>query len=116
LRFRIVDITIFRLQGSGIADVRALSSSDIAVTVDRPPCGIGTSDITVRGTTIEQPPTQEPISIFGPKGGGFNSSLSADSITLAQPLANGASIDVRFLLKVMHTGAFRFYVNIEALP
>lgn len=110
LRFRIVDITTFRVVGSGVADIRALSSSDIDVTVDRPPCGNGTSDITVRGTTLEQPPSQEI------NGGGFNSSLSAATITLATPLPNGASIDVRFLLKVVQTGTFKFYINIEALP
>lgn len=110
LRFRIVDITIFQVTGSGIADLRALSSSDIAVTVDRPPCGSGTSDVTVLGTTLEQPPSQQV------NGGGFNSSLSVDTITLATPLANGESINVRFLLKVIQTGGFRFYVNIEALP
>src|SRR5262249_55908983 len=89
LRFRIIDITTFRVTGFGVADLRALTSSDIVVTVDRPPCGSGTSDITVRGTTLEQPPSQEL------NGGGFNSSLSANTITLATPLANGESIDVR---------------------
>ena len=39
------------------------------VTVDRPPCGSGTSGVTVRGTTLETPPAQAD-------GGGYNSSLS----------------------------------------
>jgi hypothetical protein len=37
-------------------------------------------------------------------------------VTLATPLANGASIDVRFLLGIQQTGSFKFYFNIEALP
>jgi hypothetical protein len=49
-------------------------------------------------------------------GGGFNSSMSNGLVTLATPLANGASADVRFLLGIQQTGAFRFYLNIEALP
>ncbi len=108
LRFRIIDITAFPTP-SGIADVRARSSADIFVTVDRVPCGTGTTNVLVRGTTLEQPPSQ-------PHGGGYNSSLSVGSITLATPLANGASIDVRILLGVEKGGQFRFLVNFEALP
>jgi hypothetical protein len=64
--------------------------------------------ITVQGTTLEQPPSQ-------PNGGGFNSSLSAGTVSLDTPLANGDSINLRFLLGIQQTGNFRFYVNIEAL-
>jgi hypothetical protein len=42
--------------------------------------------------------------------------MSAGTVTLATPLANGASIDVRFLLGIQQTGSFKFYFNIEALP
>ena len=108
LRFRVADITTFPAP-SGIADLRPRTSTAVVVTVDRPPCGSGTSNVTVQGTTLEQPPSQ-------PNGGGFNSSLSADTVTLATPLANGASIDVRFLLGIQQTGSFKFYINIEALP
>ncbi len=108
LRFRIIDITTFPAS-SGIADLRARTSSSVVVTVDRAPCGSGTSNVTVQGTTLEQPPSQ-------PEGGGFNSSLSAGTVTLATPLANGASIDLRFLLGIEQTGNFKFYINIEALP
>jgi hypothetical protein len=65
--------------------------------------------VTVNGTTLEQPPSQ-------PNGGGFNSSLSDGTITLGTPLANGASVDIRFLLGIQQTGSFKIYVNIEALP
>ncbi len=108
LRFRVIDLTTFPAP-SGIADLRPRTSTDVVVTVDRPPCGSGTSNVTVRGTTLEQPPSQ-------PNGGGFNSSLSAGTITLATPLANGASIDIRFLLGLQQTGSFKFFVNMEALP
>jgi hypothetical protein len=108
LRFRIVDLTTFPAP-SGIADLRPRTSTSVVVTVDRPPCGSGTSNVTVNGTTLEQPPSQ-------PNGGGFNSSMSAGTVTLATPVANGASIDVRFLLGIQQTGSFKFRVNVEALP
>ena len=108
LRFRVIDLTTFPAP-SGIADLRPRTSTAVVVTVDRPPCGSGTSNVTVQGTTLEQPPSQ-------PNGGGFNSSMGANTVTLATPLANGASIDVRFLLGIQQTGSFKFYVNIEALP
>src|SRR2546421_6096294 len=57
LRFRIVDLTTFPAP-LGIADLRPLTSTAVVVTVDRPPCGAGTSNVTVQGTTLEQPPTQ----------------------------------------------------------
>jgi hypothetical protein len=108
LRFRIIDLTTFPAP-SGFADLRPRSSSAVVVTVDRPPCGSGTSNVTVQGTTLEQPPSQ-------PNGGGFNSSLSAGVVTLATPIANGASVDVRWLLGIQQTGTFKIYVNVEALP
>jgi hypothetical protein len=108
LRFRVVDLTTFPAP-SGIADLRPRTSTAVVVTVDRPPCGSGTSNVTVQGTTLEQPPSQ-------PNGGGFNSSMSAGVVTLATPIANGASVDVRFLLGIQQTGSFKFFINVEALP
>jgi hypothetical protein len=100
LRFRIIDVTTFPVPG-GTADMRARTSSDVVVTVAGNPR-------LVRGTTLEAPAQ--------PNGGGFNSTLSAGTVTLATPLANGASIDVQFLFGLQSTGKFRFLVNVEALP
>ncbi|HEY6802949.1 MAG TPA: hypothetical protein VI306_05155 [Pyrinomonadaceae bacterium] len=108
LRWNVTDITTFPAP-SGIADLRPRTSTAVVVTVDRAPCGSGTSNITVQGTTLEQPPSQ-------PNGGGFNSTLSSGTVTLATPLANGASLDLRFLLGIQQTGSFKFFVNVEALP
>src|SRR5688572_5707171 len=108
LRFRVIDLTTFPAP-SGIADLRPRTSTAVVVTVDRAPCGSGTSNVTVQGTTLEQPPSQ-------PNGGGFNSSMSAGTVTLATPIANGASIDSRFLLGIQQTGSFKFFFNVEALP
>jgi hypothetical protein len=108
LRWRIIDLTTFPAP-SGFADLRPRTSTAVVVTVDRPPCGSGTSNVTVQGTTLEQPPSQ-------PNGGGFNSSMSSGTVTLATPLANGASLDLRFLLGIQQTGTFKFFINVEALP
>lgn len=101
LRFRLTGITTLGtpVESGPQADLRAVSSSDTDVLTS-------TGIITVRGTIHEQPPTQT-------LGGGLNS-------TLVVPLAGGAlisnaSIDVQFVLGVQQEGAFRFFVNVEAL-
>ena len=99
LRFRIVDITTAPAP-AGTADLRALTSADVSVTVNGQP-------VTVKGTTLEQQPTQTA-------GGGLNSSL-----TVALPggaLGVGASVNVQFVLGVQQAGSFRFLINVEALP
>jgi hypothetical protein len=111
LRYKVIDLTTLPAP-SGIADLRPRTSTAVVVTVDRGPCGSGTSNVTVQGTTLEQAtvPHQQP------NGGGFNSTLSSGTVTLATPLANGASLDVRFLNGIQQTGNFKLYLNIEALP
>jgi hypothetical protein len=108
LRFRVIDLDTFPA-ASGFSDLRPRTSPSIVVTVDRPACGAGASNVTVQGTTLEQPPNQ-------PNGGGFNSSLSVGSVSPAAPLANGVSIDVRFLLGIQQTGTYRLGIVVEALP
>ena len=116
LRFRIVDISSFAVP-AGIADVRALTCTSVVVSgiADASTClasnGVATTpcSVTVQGSTLEQPPNQ-------PVGGAWNSTLGAGTITLATPLAPGASINIQFLLGVQQTGSFKFFVNIEALP
>jgi hypothetical protein len=108
LRYKIIDLTTFPAP-SGIADLRPRTSTAVVVTVDRAPCGSGTSNVTVQGTTLEQPPSQ-------PNGGGFNSTLSSGTVTLGTPLASGATLDLRFLLGIQQTGAYKLGVIIEGLP
>ena len=80
LRFRIVDVTTLPAAAT-FADLRAVTSTNSSVAQ---PCGGGTINLT--GLTLETPPTQGI-------GGGFNSTLSAGTITLATPLAAGATIE-----------------------
>ena len=120
LRFRVIDMSTFPVP-AGEADLRAITSNDIVVSnindggtcgaVQTPPAVPPTAPctVTVHGTLLETPPAQA-------NGGGFNSSLSAGAVTLATPLAPGASINIRFLLGVQTAGQFKFIVNIDALP
>lgn len=100
LRFRLVDVTTrtgTTAPPAGTADLRLITSVDTTANG-----GL----ITITGSALEA-----PVQI---NGGGLNS-----SVTVALPggtLANGASINVRFLLGVMQDGQFRFLVNVEALP
>lgn len=114
LRYRIIDMTTFPAP-SGIADLRHRTSSSVVVSGinDSATCTAAAQatpcSVTVQGTTVEQPPSQ-------PNGGAFNSTWNAGTVTLGTPLANGASIDLQFLLGIQQTGSFHIYLNIEVLP
>jgi hypothetical protein len=113
LRFRIIDITTFPegMSNNGIAWLAARTSSDYTATCvgTGGGCAAPGATVDIRGTTLEEAPLQS-------NGGAFNSTLSAGTITLANQLASGASINVQFLLGVQQNGAFRFFINVEALP
>jgi len=113
LRFRIVDLTTFPA-AFGTADLRPRTSTSVVVTVDRPPCGSGTSNPTVQGTTLEA--DSSAPSTGQPNGGGFNSSMSVNSVSLGTPLANGASVDLRFLIGIQQIGNFHLAIVAEGLP
>jgi hypothetical protein len=115
LRFRIIDITTFPAP-SGIADMRPRTSTatviatinDVATCGAKVPPEAAPCSVTVQGTTLEQPPGQ-------PNGGGFNSTLSAGTVTLATPLAPGASINVQLFYGLQQMGSFKIYAIFEAL-
>ncbi|HST53042.1 MAG TPA: Ig-like domain-containing protein [Pyrinomonadaceae bacterium] len=113
LRFRIVEMTTFPSPGGGQADLRAITSTDTTQSGvnDAGTCAPSSTPctVTVRGTTLEQPPSQ-------PNGGGDNSTLAVGVVTLAQPLAPNTAVNVQFLLGVQTTGTFRFLIITEALP
>ena len=108
LRFRIVDISTFPPPPSS-ADLRVRTSSLEVVVITGPNAACPANTCTVQATTLEEPPAQA-------NGGGFNSTLSAGTVALATPVANGGSINVQFLLGIQQTGRYRFYINVEVLP
>ncbi|HYE66275.1 MAG TPA: lamin tail domain-containing protein [Pyrinomonadaceae bacterium] len=103
LRFRVVDITTLGtpFETALQSDLRAVSSSAFTM-------GSGSNSVSVKGTTLEEPPAQA-------LGGGINSSLSVGTITLDAPLPAGGTVNVQLLLGVWSTGSFRFFINIEGL-
>jgi hypothetical protein len=106
LRFRAIIITTVgtpstECGGGTCADLRVLTSQGGTATV-------GGQQVIVLGLRLEEPPTQLA-------GGGYNSSLSVDTVTVATQLQNTQSINVEFRLGVERTGPFRFFLNIEAL-
>lgn len=105
LRFRVTEIITMGTPStqcglSTCADVRALSSIDGESVV-------AGQIVTVKGLKLEQNAPMQP------NGGGYNSTLSADFITMDKPLGVGQSIYVEFKLGVMKSGLYRFYVAAE---
>jgi uncharacterized repeat protein (TIGR01451 family) len=110
LRFRIVDMTTFPT-APGSADLRARTSAPIVVTGvnDAVTCnGSAPCNVAVEGTILEMPPVQA-------LGGGVNSTLSAGTITLGTPLANGASANLHFLFGLQQEGDYHVGIVIETL-
>ncbi|MEO7506928.1 MAG: VCBS repeat-containing protein, partial [Pyrinomonadaceae bacterium] len=96
-----------RVRSVGIATVGSVNDSATCAATGSPatpPC-----TVVVQGTTLETPPAQ-------PIGGGFNSSLLAGTVTLATPLAPGASLDLQFLMGVQQNGNYHMTLGLEALP
>ncbi len=111
LRFRIVDMTTSPPASGSAADLRARTSTPIAVNGvnDAATCnGSAPCNVLVAGTTLETPPVQA-------LGGGVNSTLAAGTITLGTPLANGASANLRFLFGIEQHGDYHIGIVIETL-
>jgi len=98
IRFRVVEITTY--PSSGLADLRAISSGPVQVTLSSGQL------VTVQGTVMDEPPSLA-------RGGGYNSAMT---LQLPQPLAPGESASFQLMVGLMNTGSFRFIVSVEALP
>lgn len=119
LQFRIVELTTWPAP-NGMADLRARTTSasfTVSGINDANTCAATGTPITtpcmvtVQPTTLTQPPNP-----LGYVGGGQNAILAVGTITTSEPLQDGQSINVQFLLGVQRTGLFRFLIIIEALP
>lgn len=113
LRFRVINITTFPTTTT--ADLRLLSAPDEFVD---DPC-TGESRL-VRGMTLEQ-----GTAVVQPNGGGFDSTVAAESVTPSNPLPafddpatpqQENALDIQFLLGVKAGGTFRFFIVTETLP
>jgi hypothetical protein len=101
LRFRVTEVPTLngRLVYGSQAEMRVL---DAQLT--------GLSGSGLKATTVEATPSH-------PLGGGMNTGLLVNgSLTLSQPLQNGQSVDVEFLLGVMKGGSYQFILVVEGAP
>jgi uncharacterized delta-60 repeat protein len=108
LRFRVFDLTTLNnTQGvpAPVADLRVISSQNETLNT-----AFGSK--TALALTREEPPDQTTTLLDG----GLHTTLSADTVTLVNPLRAGQSINIAYWLRVVAGGRFRFFVNIEALP
>jgi hypothetical protein len=115
LRFRIIEITTVPA-AVGFADLRALTSANVSVPniqdattcMDSgPPPTPAPCTVTVKGTTLEEPPTQT-------MGGGYNSSLRVDLSGLpGGNLGANQSVEVQLAFGTTQGGRFHVYVNVE---
>ena len=101
LRFRITDVQTLggRLIYGNQAELRVIDAQLV---------GLGGTGL--KALKVETPPQQL-------SGGGVNTGLLVDGmLTLAQPLQNGQTVDVEFLLGVVRDGKYQFIITIEAAP
>ena len=107
LGFRVIDITTFNspVLVEDQAQLRLITSSDTTAEV---PSRGGT--ISIFGTTLEYDNALAPQQ---PNGGGLNSSVFTNFSEegIMQP---NATVDVQFLMNVVKSGAYKFYVYVEA--
>lgn len=101
LRFRVTEVPTLnsRLVYGSQAELRVLDAQLAALS------GTG-----LKATTVEATPSHS-------LGGGMNTGLVVNgSLTLSQPLQNGQSVDVEFLLGVMKGGTYQFILVVEGAP
>ena len=107
LGFRVIDITTFNspVLVEDQAQLRLITSSDTTAEV---PSRGGT--VSIFGTTLEYDNALAPQQ---PNGGGLNSSVFTNFSEegIMQP---NATVDVQFLMNVVKSGAYKFYVYVEA--
>lgn len=106
VRFRIRQITTFPAP-AGTADLRALSSGNIVVSInDAWQCASATPcNVNVLGTTVEEPPTQA-------NGGGWNTTMT---VALPTALPAGQTVNLQFVFGIVTGGNFAIVINTEAL-
>ena len=83
------------------ADLRPGSSGDFNQLLS------SATTVAVDGLTLEAPSLGT--------GGGYNSTLSDQDVTLLTPLSPGGSLNINVLFKIFRTGSYKYYITIEAL-
>jgi hypothetical protein len=71
--------------------------------------------VVIRGTILEFDPNSDEVEPQQPNGGGLNSTVHAN-LGEGEHILPGETVDVQFLLNVVHAGDYRFFVYVEAFP
>jgi uncharacterized repeat protein (TIGR01451 family) len=112
LSFRVIEITTLNSPttfGEEQAQVRLVSSGSTSAEV--PSRG---GSVTINGTVLEYDGSCDCPQPQQPNGGGLNSSVAVQSQQFI--MGPGQTVDVQFLLNVIKSGFYRFYVYVEAGP
>lgn len=112
LSFRVIEITTLNSPttfGEEQAQLRLVSSGSTSAEV--PSRG---GSVTINGTVLEYDGSCDCPQPQQPNGGGLNSSVAVQSQQFI--MGPGQTVDVQFLLNVIKSGFYRFYVFVEAGP
>ncbi|HST52410.1 MAG TPA: lamin tail domain-containing protein [Pyrinomonadaceae bacterium] len=111
ISFRVIEIPTLNSPQtiSGQAELRLVTSPDAETFTN----GDGRK-VTIRGTILEFDPDAdtEPAQ---PNGGGLNSTVQVN-LGPEELILPGETVDVQFLLNVVHAGNYRFFLYVEAFP
>ncbi|HEV2905566.1 MAG TPA: hypothetical protein VGW32_10980, partial [Pyrinomonadaceae bacterium] len=110
LSFRVIEITTLNstsVFGSEAAQLRLVSSGSTSAEV--PSRG---GPVTINGTVLEYDPSCLCLEPQQPNGGGLNSTVFVNAEKFL--MAPGDTVDVQFLLNVIKSGSYRYYVYVEA--
>jgi uncharacterized repeat protein (TIGR01451 family) len=110
LSFRVIEITTLNSTsafGSEAAQLRLVSSGSTSAEV--PSRG---GPVTINGTVLEYDPSCLCLEPQQPNGGGLNSTVFVNAEEFF--MVPGDTVDVQFLLNVVKSGLYRFYVYVEA--
>jgi len=112
LSFRVIEITTLNspnIFGEEQSQLRLVSSGSTSAEV--PSRG---GPVTINGTVLEYDGCEGCPEPRQPNGGGLNSTVFTQSEQFL--MGPGQTVDVQFLLNVIKSGLYRFYVYVEAGP
>jgi hypothetical protein len=110
IAFRVVQITTLNSPNSlgDQAELRLITPSDSVTPFENSQA----RTITIQNPALEYDSTCPDCQPQQPNGGGLNSTVSLVETSIAP----GQTIDVQFLVNVVHNGLYRLYVYVEAFP
>jgi hypothetical protein len=111
LAFRVTDMTTLNSPNTlgAQAQLRLVTSADAETFTNSQG-----RTVVIRGTILEFD-SGSGVEPEQPNGGGLNTTVSVN-LAEGETIAPGETVDVQFLLNVVQSGSYRFYVFVEAFP